>query len=58
MFDHVFAPYFDILGTCVQVHPEWIGFFWGTVRLVFKVSALQSALINRTANRGLTMKAG
>jgi hypothetical protein len=37
LFIRTFTPYFDVLSTCVKVQPEWIGWFWGTVRLVFKV---------------------
>ncbi|OAL48734.1 hypothetical protein IQ07DRAFT_513277 [Pyrenochaeta sp. DS3sAY3a] len=39
IFVRNFAPYFDILSTCTQIRPEWIGWFWGTVRLVFKIGS-------------------
>ncbi|KAF1839228.1 hypothetical protein BDW02DRAFT_231629 [Decorospora gaudefroyi] len=38
LFVRAFAPYFDIVSLCVDLRPEWIGWFWGLVRLVFKVS--------------------
>lgn len=37
LFSRTFAPYFDLLSICAQVRPDWRGWFWGTVRLVFKV---------------------
>ena len=36
-FSHAFAPYFDIINIFVQIKPEWLGWFWGSIRLVFKV---------------------
>ncbi|KAI4700057.1 hypothetical protein J4E81_004093 [Alternaria sp. BMP 2799] len=38
LFIRTFAPYFDVLGTCVELQPEWAGCFWATVRVVFKMS--------------------
>ncbi|KAH7359977.1 hypothetical protein BKA66DRAFT_426346 [Pyrenochaeta sp. MPI-SDFR-AT-0127] len=38
-FVRTFAPYFDVLNICVQVRPEWVGWFWGIVRLVLKTSS-------------------
>ena len=36
-FSRAFAPYFDIINIFVQIKPEWLGWFWGSIRLVFKV---------------------
>lgn len=37
LFAHAFAPYFDIVGTMFHVRPDWLGWFWGAFRLIFKV---------------------
>ena len=39
-FSDSFEPFFDIINIFVQVKPEWFGLFWGTIRLIFKVSLL------------------
>lgn len=40
LFIRTFAPYFDVLSTCIEVHPEWVSCFWGALRLVIKVRVL------------------
>lgn len=39
-FSHAFAPYFDIINIFVQIKPQWLAWFWGSIRLVFKVELL------------------
>ena len=34
IFSDTFAPFFDVIGIFVQIKPEWLGIFWGSVRLV------------------------
>lgn len=36
-FAAAMSPFFDILDIFVNTHPEWIGLFWGGLRLLFKV---------------------
>lgn len=38
LFIRAFAPYFDVLSTCITLRPEWVHWFWGAVRLVVKVT--------------------
>lgn len=40
LFVRAFAPYFNVLGICVNVRAEWHGCFWGLVHLVFHVRSL------------------
>ena len=35
-FSDAFAPFFDVISIFVQIKPEWLGIFWGSVRLVFQ----------------------
>ena len=37
LFIRTFAPYFDVLSTCIELKPAWAGHLWGIVRLVFEV---------------------
>ncbi|KAH5165808.1 hypothetical protein HBI73_034470 [Parastagonospora nodorum] len=37
LFVQTFAPYFDVLGICTKVRPEWPGCFWGLVHLLYQV---------------------
>jgi hypothetical protein len=32
-----FNGYFILLGLCMDVKPEWLGWYWGVVDLVFQV---------------------
>ncbi|KAF1940879.1 hypothetical protein EJ02DRAFT_405735 [Clathrospora elynae] len=50
MFIRSFAPYFDVLSTCVTLKPEWVGWFWGTVRLVFKVGSGYAFFLEKIAD--------
>ena len=36
-FSDTFAPFFDVINIFVQIKPEWLGIFWGSVRLIFQV---------------------
>jgi hypothetical protein len=38
-FANSFAPYFDIINIFVQINPEWAGWFWGSLSLVFQVGS-------------------
>jgi hypothetical protein len=42
LFSNVFAPYFDIVNIFVQIKPDVLGWFWGMIRLVFKVAFASS----------------
>ncbi|KAL1797449.1 hypothetical protein ACET3X_004055 [Alternaria dauci] len=50
LFIQTCAPYFDVLGTCVRLQPAWAGYFWGTVRLVFKMSTDYVVLLEKIAD--------
>ncbi|CAO2658715.1 Nn.00g064380.m01.CDS01 [Neocucurbitaria sp. VM-36] len=50
LFSRVFAPYFDILSVCVHIRPEWVGSFWGIVRLVFKAGSDFPILLEKIAD--------
>jgi hypothetical protein len=36
-FADSFAPFFDVVNIYCQIKPEWINWFWGSLRLVFQV---------------------
>jgi hypothetical protein len=36
-FALAWSPFFDIITIFVSTHPEWAGFAWGAIRLVFLV---------------------
>ena len=48
LFIRAFAPYFDVLSTCMKLHPEWVSWFWGALRLVIKVRGLPQLTVNYT----------
>ncbi|KAF2273239.1 uncharacterized protein EI97DRAFT_436295 [Westerdykella ornata] len=39
LFSRSFAPYFEVVGGFTQLRPDCLGWFWGLVRLVFKVGS-------------------
>jgi hypothetical protein len=41
-FAAAWEPFFEITNIFVQTHPEFAGFAWGTIRLVFLVSAMDA----------------
>ncbi|KAF2848970.1 hypothetical protein T440DRAFT_427681 [Plenodomus tracheiphilus IPT5] len=45
-----FAPYFDILTLCVQLRSEWPSWFWGSVRLIFKVGSNYPVFLDKVAD--------
>ncbi|USP76792.1 hypothetical protein yc1106_04066 [Curvularia clavata] len=50
LFIRAFAPYFDVLSTCIKVHPEWVSWFWGALRLVIKMSSDYISLLEKIAD--------
>ncbi|RMZ66153.1 hypothetical protein GMOD_00005227 [Pyrenophora seminiperda CCB06] len=50
LFIRAFAPYFDVLGTCVKLRSEWIGGFWGLIHLIFKISSDYALLLEKIAD--------
>lgn len=36
-FSRAFASFFDVVGSLTPLRPDWLGWFWGSLRLVFKV---------------------
>jgi hypothetical protein len=53
-FSHAFAPYFEVVATLTPVRPDWLAWFWGSLRLVFKVTTRGSTQMY--VLRKLTMK--
>jgi hypothetical protein len=45
VFAHTFAPFFELLSIYVALKPDWVGWYWGTVGLVFEVSPTIDMLI-------------
>lgn len=41
-FSRAFAPYFDIVSIMAPVRPDWLAWFWGLLRLVFKVRTVNT----------------
>lgn len=37
-FAKAFAPYFEVVNIFVQIKPDWMGWFWGSLRLIFQVT--------------------
>ncbi|EOA92353.1 uncharacterized protein SETTUDRAFT_170945 [Exserohilum turcica Et28A] len=50
LFIRAFAPYFDVLSTCITLRPEWVHWFWGAVRLVVKISSDYLLLLEKAAD--------
>jgi hypothetical protein len=48
-FSKAFAPYFEIIDIFVQVKPDWLAWFWGSIRLVFKVAYVHLLSKSQTA---------
>ena len=48
LFIRAFAPYFDVVSTCIKLNPEWVSWFWGALRLVIKVRVLSHLAANYT----------
>lgn len=36
-FASAMAPFFEVVDIFVNTHPEWVGVFWRSLRLLFKV---------------------
>lgn len=49
-FSHAFAPYFDIINIFVQIKPQWLAWFWGSVRLVFKMGSNYVLFLEKVAD--------
>ncbi|CAE7193427.1 hypothetical protein HRS9139_08925 [Pyrenophora teres f. teres] len=50
LFIRAFAPYFDVLSTCVILRSEWVGGFWGVIRLVFKIGSDYAVFLEKIAD--------
>ncbi|ORY12258.1 hypothetical protein BCR34DRAFT_306723 [Clohesyomyces aquaticus] len=50
LFSHAFAPYFDIINIYVQIRPDWLGWFWGSIRLVFKLGSAYVLFLEKIAD--------
>ncbi|KAF2266654.1 hypothetical protein CC78DRAFT_531460 [Lojkania enalia] len=49
-FSNVFAPYFDIVNIFVQIRPDLLGWFWGSIRLIFKVGSSYVLFLEKVAD--------
>lgn len=45
-FAEAFAPYFEVINIFVQIKPDWIGWFWGSIRLIFQVDTSEITAIS------------
>ena len=45
-FTERLAPYFEVLGTIVQSHPDWAAIAWGAFRLILQVGSQKVTLTN------------
>ncbi|KAF2184456.1 hypothetical protein K469DRAFT_185232 [Zopfia rhizophila CBS 207.26] len=50
LFSHTFAPYFDIINNFVRIRPDWLGWFWGSIRLVFKIGSNYILFLEKIAD--------
>ncbi|OCL01351.1 hypothetical protein AOQ84DRAFT_383830 [Glonium stellatum] len=49
-FSNGFAPYFDIIALFVQIKPEWLICFWGSIKLVFQLGSCHVAFLEKIAD--------
>ncbi|PSN68713.1 hypothetical protein BS50DRAFT_490737 [Corynespora cassiicola Philippines] len=49
LFARSFSPYFDVLKDLDQVRPDWLGWFWGMLQLVFKAASKYAIFLEKVA---------
>ncbi|KAF2018188.1 hypothetical protein BU24DRAFT_166726 [Aaosphaeria arxii CBS 175.79] len=48
-FAHAFKPYFDLVNLFTNVRPDWLGWFWGIIALVFRTGSRYELLVQKIA---------
>ncbi|KAF1960373.1 hypothetical protein CC80DRAFT_292716 [Byssothecium circinans] len=50
LFARVFAPFFDLLSIYGHVKGEWVGWYWGTLRIVFEAGTNYVLMLEKVAD--------